>query len=144
MKQTLLSKRRLFFCKGDGMNGKNAFQYIPDDPVVLELTGCGALGEVHERIKRTFGFPDYYGENWNAMWDFPNNKMSSSATRLNRSFSLCVRTPEVHAILSNLISADTTRSRFRKSRGAYFLIKIRCCTEMGNREGNEGRYMRER
>ena len=51
------------------MNDKNAFQYIPDDPVVLELTGCGTLDEVHERIKRAFGFPDYYGENWNAMWD---------------------------------------------------------------------------
>ena len=25
-----------------------------------------------------------------------------------------------------------------------FLKKIRCCTEMGNREGNEGRFMRER
>ena len=51
------------------MNDKNAFRYIPDDPVVLELTGCGTLDEVHERIKRAFGFPDYYGENWNAMWD---------------------------------------------------------------------------
>ena len=51
------------------MNGKNAFRYIPDDPVVLELTGCGTLDEVHERIKRAFGFPDYYGENWDAMWD---------------------------------------------------------------------------
>ena len=29
--------------------------------------------------------------------------------------------PRYEAILSNLISADTTRSRFRKSRGAYFL-----------------------
>ncbi len=37
--------------------------------MVLELTGCGTLDEVHERIKRAFGFPDYYGENWNAMWD---------------------------------------------------------------------------
>ena len=51
------------------MNDKNAFRYIPDDPVVLELTGCGTLDEVHERIKRAFGFPDYYGENRNAMWD---------------------------------------------------------------------------
>ena len=32
-----------------------------------------------------------------------------------------VRTPDVLATLSNLISADTRRSRFRKSRGAYFL-----------------------
>ena len=35
----------------------------------LEQAGCGTLDEVHERIKRAFGFPDYYGENWDAMWD---------------------------------------------------------------------------
>ena len=52
---------------------------------------------------------------------FPKIKMGVSAARLKRSFSRCVRTPDVLAILSNLISADTTRSRFRKSRGAYFL-----------------------
>lgn len=51
------------------MNDKNAFRYITDDPITLELTGCGSVGEVHERIKRTFGFPEYYGENWDAMWD---------------------------------------------------------------------------
>ena len=51
------------------MNGKNAFRYITDDPITLELTGCGSVGEVHERIKEAFGFPDYYGKNWDAMWD---------------------------------------------------------------------------
>ena len=54
------------------------------------------------------------------VWGFPNNKMSSSGARQNRSFFRCVRTPDVLAILSNLISADTTRSRFCKSRSAYF------------------------
>ena len=33
--------------------------------------------------------------------------MGVSAARLKRSFSRCVRTPDVLAILSNLISADT-------------------------------------
>ena len=51
------------------MNDKNAFRYITDDPITLELTGCSSVGEVHECIKRTFGFPEYYGENWDAMWD---------------------------------------------------------------------------
>ena len=54
------------------------------------------------------------------VWGFPNNKMSSSDAGLNRSFFRCVRTPDVLATLSNLISADTTRARFHKSRGAYF------------------------
>ena len=35
-------------------------------------------------------------------WGFPNNKMSSSGARLNRSFFRCVRTAAVLAILSNL------------------------------------------
>ncbi|MBS6310461.1 MAG: barstar family protein [Firmicutes bacterium] len=42
---------------------------MAEDPIVLDLTGCRYGGEVHERIKEAFGFPDYYGKNWDAMWD---------------------------------------------------------------------------
>ena len=38
--------------------------------VTLDLTGCQSLGEIHQRIKKTFDFPDCYGENWDAFWDF--------------------------------------------------------------------------
>ena len=55
----------------------------------------------------------------------PKIKMGVSAARLKRSFFRCVRTPDVLATLPNLISADTMRSRFRKSGSAYFL-KIFC------------------
>ena len=37
--------------------------------VVLDLTGCNYLGELHQRIKEAFDFPDYYGENWDAFYD---------------------------------------------------------------------------
>lgn len=37
--------------------------------VTLDLTGCKYLGEIHQRIKRAFDFPDFYGENWDAFWD---------------------------------------------------------------------------
>lgn len=37
--------------------------------VHLDLTGCRFLGELHQRIKEAFGFPDYYGENWHAFRD---------------------------------------------------------------------------
>lgn len=37
--------------------------------VTLDLTGCKYLGEIHQRIKKAFDFPDFYGENWDAFWD---------------------------------------------------------------------------
>ena len=33
------------------MRDRNAFRYIAEDPIVLDLTGCRYGGEVHERIK---------------------------------------------------------------------------------------------
>ena len=37
--------------------------------VILDLTDCRYLGELHQRIKVAFDFPDYYGENWDAFYD---------------------------------------------------------------------------
>ncbi len=37
--------------------------------VVLDLTGCQYVGELHQRIKEAFDFPDFYGENWDAFYD---------------------------------------------------------------------------
>ena len=37
--------------------------------ITLDLTGCRYLGEIHQRIKKAFDFPDFYGENWDAFWD---------------------------------------------------------------------------
>lgn len=40
-----------------------------DQSVCLDLTGCKYLNDIHQRIKEAFGFPDYYGENWDAFYD---------------------------------------------------------------------------
>lgn len=37
--------------------------------LTLDLTGCKYLGELHQRIKDSFDFPDYYGCNWDAFYD---------------------------------------------------------------------------
>ena len=37
--------------------------------ITLDLTGCKYLGEIHQRIKKAFNFPDFYGENWSAFDD---------------------------------------------------------------------------
>lgn len=37
--------------------------------IKLNLTECKSLSEIHERIQKTFGFPEWYGKNWSAFWD---------------------------------------------------------------------------
>ena len=37
--------------------------------IVLDLTDCKSLGELHERIRVAFKFPKWYGANWSAFWD---------------------------------------------------------------------------
>ena len=46
-----------------------AFKPIHDNPIVLDFSGCRYLGEVHKRLKECFGLPEFYGENWDALWD---------------------------------------------------------------------------
>ena len=48
---------------------KNAFKKIVDNKIKLDFTDCKYLGEIHKVLKETFGFPEYYGENWDALWD---------------------------------------------------------------------------
>ena len=45
------------------------FKPIEENPIVLDFTGCKCLGEIHLILKTKFGLPEYYGENWDALWD---------------------------------------------------------------------------
>ena len=46
-----------------------AFKRVDDNPIVLDFTGCKYLGVAHQILKTKFGLPEYYGENWDALWD---------------------------------------------------------------------------
>ncbi len=37
--------------------------------VKLDLTNCKYLGEMHERIRVAFDWPEWYGQNWSAFCD---------------------------------------------------------------------------
>lgn len=37
--------------------------------IILDFTGCKYFTEVHWKIRDTFLFPSYYGENLDALWD---------------------------------------------------------------------------
>lgn len=42
---------------------------MDNNTVILDLTGCKYILELHERIKKAFDFPDFYGRNWDAFND---------------------------------------------------------------------------
>ena len=46
-----------------------AFKEINDNPIILDFTGCRYWSEIHEILKERFGLPEYYGKNWDALWD---------------------------------------------------------------------------
>ena len=37
--------------------------------LILDLTGAESVSRIHEKLKEAFGFPDYYGKNWDALYD---------------------------------------------------------------------------
>ncbi len=48
---------------------QNAFKLIEENPIILDFIGCKYLSEIHTILKEKFGLPEYYGENWDALWD---------------------------------------------------------------------------
>ncbi len=46
----------------------NTFKFI-DASIILDFSSCKYLGEIHKLLKDKFGLPDYYGENWDALYD---------------------------------------------------------------------------
>ena len=48
---------------------KNAYKKVTDNPIILDFSQCKNFGEIHKIIKEKLGFPDYYGENLDALWD---------------------------------------------------------------------------
>ncbi len=46
-----------------------AFKPLPESTIQIDLSSCKTLGELHLLLKAKFGFPEYYGENWSALWD---------------------------------------------------------------------------
>ena len=48
---------------------QNAFKPIKGNSIILDFTGCKYLGQIHYILKEEFGLPEYYGENWDALWD---------------------------------------------------------------------------
>ena len=51
-------------------NRYNSFKQINENPIMLDFAKCNNnLGKIHLMLKEKFGLPEYYGKNWDALWD---------------------------------------------------------------------------
>ena len=56
--------------------------------ITLDLTNCKYLGEIHQRIKKAFDFPDFYGENWSAFWDWLKTECDADGVEIIGEYTL--------------------------------------------------------
>ncbi len=45
------------------------FHPIKENPIILDFSECITMWDIHELLKRKFGFHEFYGANWDALWD---------------------------------------------------------------------------
>lgn len=102
----------------------NAYAPVTDDPIVLDLTGCTDLEEVHLRIQKTFGFPDYYGKNWDAMWDCLSDIIPEDSAH----YEICIKGySEMNQEMQN--SCQTMQKIFSRLQQEYPHTEITYLTE---------------
>ena len=51
-------------------------------PIRLDFGACACLADVHRVLKEGFGLPEYYGENWDALWDCLDGYFADDAGRV--------------------------------------------------------------
>lgn len=51
--------------------------------IILDITNCKDLNDLHKRIKTDFNFPDFYGENWDAFWDLLHTECDAEKVKIS-------------------------------------------------------------
>lgn len=52
------------------MKHENQWKIIPKYSITLNIGQCHYPEDVHSVIQKELGFPESYGRNWSAFWDF--------------------------------------------------------------------------
>ena len=97
---------------------QTAITPLAEDPVVLKLDDCADWAALHDRIRKTFGFPAYYGRNWDAMWDCLRDVYFPAVPR-------CIVVEDLVAMPEDLqYCSDTLREIFADLQAEYPWVTV--------------------
>lgn len=71
--------------------------------ITLDLTDCKYLGEIHERIRVAFDFPEWYGANWDAFWDLLWSECDADEVRILGENTLSPKFEEHIALMHKML-----------------------------------------
>lgn len=80
-------------------NEERAYKPIDFHNIVLDFTDCKYPADIHRVLKESFGFPEYYGANWDALWDCLNDLFFSSEEALVKICGISILDKEMQAYL---------------------------------------------
>lgn len=52
------------------MREKSGWSIITASTIEVDLSTCKYPRDIHRTLREAFGFPDDYGANWSAFWDY--------------------------------------------------------------------------
>lgn len=76
--------------------------------IELDLTGCKYWSELHERIRKAFGFPEWYGKNWNAFWDMMRSECDADKVVIKGEHTMPKEFAEQLAIMHEVLDRTIT------------------------------------
>ena len=80
-------------------NEERAYKPIDFHNIILDFTDCKYPADIHRVLKDSFGFPEYYGANWDALWDCLNDLFFSSEEALVKICGISTLDKEMQAYL---------------------------------------------
>lgn len=89
--------------------------------ITLDLTNCKYLGEVHEKIRITFDFPEWYGANWMAFLDLLRTDCDADKIEVIGEETL---SEELKAQMTAMHKVFEDVAKFRAKFGDDFLYEI--------------------
>jgi len=49
---------------------QNGWRIITDSSIIIDLSTCRYPRDIRFKLQEAFGFPENYGANWSAFWDY--------------------------------------------------------------------------